>query len=235
MLIGNSLDSSNLIEGTKSSESSDKLEEELGRFLNLLVTQLKNQDPLDPLDANEFTAQLVAFAGVEQQIFANANLEKLLKLEQTNQISALVDFIGSTVEATGRTVPLQDGQAEIGYTMPFGTNTATLTITNSAGLTVFQGDADTSSGKHVFAWDGKNNSGILQPDGAYYVMADISAFGYPNDVAFADFLVEEIGIAVVPGSSFYSEAERGSQQVRFAFCKRIETLEAAASRFAKLT
>ena len=170
MLIGNSLASSNLIEGTKSSESSDKLEEELGRFLNLLVTQLKNQDPLDPLDANEFTSQLVAFAGVEQQIFANANLEKLLKLEQTNQISALVDFIGSTVEATGRTVPLQDGQAEIGYTMPFSANTATLTITNSAGLTVFQGDADTSSGKHVFAWDGKNKSGILQPDGAYNVL-----------------------------------------------------------------
>jgi flagellar basal-body rod modification protein FlgD len=170
MLIGNSLDSSNLIEGTKSSESSDKLEEELGRFLNLLVTQLKNQDPLDPLDANEFTSQLVAFAGVEQQIFANANLEKLLKLEQTNQISALVDFIGSTVEATGRTVPLQDGQAEIGYTMPLGANTATLTITNSAGRTVFQGDADKSSGKHVFAWDGKNKSGILQPDGAYNVL-----------------------------------------------------------------
>ena len=77
--------------------------------------------------------------------------------------------------------------------------------------------------------------GFTVPDGAYYVMADISAFGYPNDVAFADFLVEEIGIAVVPGSSFYSEAERGSQQVRFAFCKRMETLEAAASRFAKLT
>ena len=101
MLIGNSLDSSNLIEGTKSSESSDKLEEELGRFLNLLVTQLKNQDPLDPLDANEFTSQLVAFAGVEQQIFANANLEKLLKLEQTNQISALVDFIGRFLRQRG--------------------------------------------------------------------------------------------------------------------------------------
>ena len=170
MLIGNSLDSSNLIEGTKSSESSAKLDEELNRFLNLLVTQLKNQDPLDPLDASEFTSQLVAFAGVEQQIFANANLEKLLKLEQTNQISALVDFIGTTIEATGRTVPLQDGKAEIGYTMPFNANTATLTITNSAGLTVFQGDADTSSGKHVFAWDGKNNSSILQPDGAYNVL-----------------------------------------------------------------
>lgn len=76
--------------------------------------------------------------------------------------------------------------------------------------------------------------GFTVPDGAYYVMADISAFGYSNDVAFADFLVEEIGIAVVPGSSFYSGLEGGSQQVRFAFCKRTETLKAAASRFAKL-
>ncbi len=76
--------------------------------------------------------------------------------------------------------------------------------------------------------------GFTVPDGAYYVMADISAFGYSDDVAFADFLVEEIGIAVVPGSSFYSEPERGAQQIRFAFCKRRETLEAAASRFEKL-
>ncbi len=76
--------------------------------------------------------------------------------------------------------------------------------------------------------------GFTVPDGAYYVMADISTFGYTDDVAFADFLVEEIGVAVVPGSSFYSAAERGAQQVRFAFCKRRETLEAAASRFEKL-
>ncbi len=170
MLIGNSFSSSPISEGTKSAESDAKLQEELNRFLNLLVTQLKNQDPLDPLDANEFTSQLVAFAGVEQQIFANANLEKLLKLEQTNQISALVDFIGTTIEATGRNVPLQDGQAEIGYTMPTGTDSATITITSSVGLTVFQGNAETSSGKHVFAWDGKNNSGVLQPDGAYNVL-----------------------------------------------------------------
>ena len=76
--------------------------------------------------------------------------------------------------------------------------------------------------------------GFTVPDGAYYVMADISAFGYSDDVAFADFLVEQIGVAVVPGSSFFSEAERGAQQIRFAFCKRRETLEAAASRFEKL-
>ena len=170
MLIGNSLASSNLIEGTKSSESSAKLDEELNRFLNLLVTQLKNQDPLDPLDANEFTSQLVAFAGVEQQIFANSNLEKLLQLEQTNQISALVNFIGTTIEAEGRTVPLENSKAAFTYDMPAGAANGTVTITNSAGLTVFTSDADTTSGKHTFNWDGKNTGGQLQNDGAYNIL-----------------------------------------------------------------
>jgi len=72
------------------------------------------------------------------------------------------------------------------------------------------------------------------PDGAYYVMADISGFGFKDDVEFTRFLIQEIGVAVVPGSSFYHDARLGSQQVRFCFCKKDETLEAAAERFNKL-
>ncbi|HKQ04198.1 MAG TPA: aminotransferase class I/II-fold pyridoxal phosphate-dependent enzyme [Blastocatellia bacterium] len=72
------------------------------------------------------------------------------------------------------------------------------------------------------------------PDGAYYVMTDISAFGYDDDVAFAKFLVKEIGVAVVPGSSFYHEPQLGRHQVRFTFCKREETLAAAEERLQKL-
>jgi len=80
----------------------------------------------------------------------------------------------------------------------------------------------------------RSGFGFTVPDGAYYVMTDISNFGQPDDVAFAGFLVEEIGIAVVPGSSFYSHPELGAQQVRFAFCKRKETLEQAARRLERL-
>ncbi|HZT59737.1 MAG TPA: aminotransferase class I/II-fold pyridoxal phosphate-dependent enzyme [Pyrinomonadaceae bacterium] len=75
---------------------------------------------------------------------------------------------------------------------------------------------------------------VFRPDGAYYIMTDISAFGFRNDVEFTRFLVREIGVAVVPGSSFYSRPELGSQQVRFCFCKKDETLDAAAQRFQKL-
>jgi aminotransferase len=74
----------------------------------------------------------------------------------------------------------------------------------------------------------------FKPRGAYYVMTDISAFGYPDDVSFAQYLVKEIGVATVPGSSFYNDPRDGARQVRFAFCKRDETLDEAARRLRKL-
>lgn len=72
------------------------------------------------------------------------------------------------------------------------------------------------------------------PEGAYYVMTDVSGFGFENDVEFTKHLIREIGVAVVPGSSFYHHKELGSQKVRFCFCKKDETLEAAAERLQKL-
>ena len=72
------------------------------------------------------------------------------------------------------------------------------------------------------------------PDGAYYVMCDISEFGFANDIEFTKHLIREIGVAVVPGSSFYHDSALGSQMVRFCFCKKDETLEAAAERLAKI-
>lgn len=76
------------------------------------------------------------------------------------------------------------------------------------------------------------------PDGAYYIMTDITAFGFPDDTEFTRHLIREIGVACVPGSSFYSNENRtrlgGNQQVRFCFCKKDETLDAAAERLTKL-
>jgi aspartate/methionine/tyrosine aminotransferase len=74
----------------------------------------------------------------------------------------------------------------------------------------------------------------FRPRGAYYVMTDISAFGYADDVSFAKYLVQEIGVATVPGSSFYRDPRDGAKQVRFAFCKKPETLDAAARKLEKL-
>lgn len=76
--------------------------------------------------------------------------------------------------------------------------------------------------------------GCDQPDGAYYLMTDISGFGFANDVSFTEYLIREVGVAVVPGSSFFRRPELGAQMVRFCYCKRDETLERAAERLQRL-
>ena len=75
----------------------------------------------------------------------------------------------------------------------------------------------------------------FKPSGAYYIMTDISAFGFPDDVAFAKYLVKDIGVACVPGSSFFRDSADGSSIVRFTFCKKETTFQAAAERLAKLS
>jgi len=75
---------------------------------------------------------------------------------------------------------------------------------------------------------------VFKPHGAYYIMTDISGFGFPDDVAFAKFLVEKVGVAVVPGSSFYNNARDGATEVRFTFCKKETTLAAAEERLSRL-
>ncbi len=77
--------------------------------------------------------------------------------------------------------------------------------------------------------------GLELPQGAYYVMADISAFGATNDVDFAGFLVKEIGVATVPGSSFFEDKELGRKYVRFCFCKKDATLDLALERLRSLS
>jgi aminotransferase len=72
------------------------------------------------------------------------------------------------------------------------------------------------------------------PRGAYYIMTDIAAFGFADDVAFTRHLIEHVGVAAVPGSSFYSNPADGAQQIRFCFCKTDATLDAAAERLSKL-
>jgi len=74
----------------------------------------------------------------------------------------------------------------------------------------------------------------FKPRGAYYIMTDISGFGFPDDVTFAKYLVKEIGVAAVPGSSFYQDAASGRTHVRFTFCKKESTFQAAAERLEKL-
>ena len=80
----------------------------------------------------------------------------------------------------------------------------------------------------------RHNFTCYKPYGAYYIMTDISAFGFSDDVEFARYLVKDVGVAAVPGSSFYKEPARGRTKLRFCFCKRDETLMEADRRLEKL-
>jgi len=102
--------------------------------------------------------------------------------------------------------------------------------------TYFNGLSAEYAGRRTAALEILENAGFrcFLPKGAYYIMADISGFGFPNDVAFARHLVEHVGVAAVPGSSFYHNSNAGSQQIRFCFCKKYETLSAAGAKLAQL-
>ena len=155
------------LDGSKSAASGEKLQEDLNRFLNLLVTQLQNQDPLDPMDANEFTSQLVQFASVEQQIYQNANLEKLLNVTENGQVAAMVDYLGAIAETSGNAFPLESGQAAATYTLGEGVVSTTVAVKDAAGRVMFVAPGETAAGRHTFTWNGEDSSGQALPDGAY--------------------------------------------------------------------
>ena len=176
-------------EGSQSGAASAKIQEELNRFLILLVTQLKNQDPLDPMDANEFTSQLVSFANVEQQIHQNANLEELIKLQQSSQIAAIVNYIGTRVEAETKHTVLEDGAAEFTYSMDENAGDVTINIKDSSGTTVFVGDGETGAGKHSFVWDGLGFAGMPQREGTYTVSVTALDSGDRSELGFDTLMI----------------------------------------------
>ena len=159
-----------------------KLDEDLNRFLNLLITQLQNQDPLDPLDANEFTSQLVQFASVEQQIYQNANLEKLVTGQQNTQVAAMVSYLGTTIEAAGDTMALENGKAVMTYALGENAHETTIAVKNASGEVVAVATGETTTGRHTFEWDGRDSDGAPVADGPYTV--EVSA--QRSDGSFVD-------------------------------------------------
>jgi flagellar basal-body rod modification protein FlgD len=139
-------------------------------FLQLLTTQLKNQNPLDPLDTNQFTQQLVEFAQVEQQMKSNDQLASLVSLEKSAQTTTALAYVGATVVVDGSTAQLTGGNANwsLNVTKP---STATITIKDSTGQNVYTGTVAVNPGAQNFTWNGRGNDGRLWPDGNYTLTA----------------------------------------------------------------
>jgi flagellar basal-body rod modification protein FlgD len=157
--------------------SKAKLATDFDQFLLLLTAQLQNQDPLDPLNSNEFVQQLVSFTGVEQAIATNANLESLIAMNRAAQAASAVSYLGTTVEATGNRVALANGEARFLYTLPENASSTSILIADESGDTVFVGKGNITAGEHGFVWDGRDANGVPQPDGIY----KITVSGFSSD------------------------------------------------------
>ncbi len=152
----------------KSATDTNSLTNNFQTFLTLLTTQLKNQNPLDPLDTNQFTQQLVQFAQVEQQIKQNSQLETLISIEKSAQQTTALAFVGSTVAIDGQTAALTNKHAAWTFNVPKPIS-ATVTIKNSTGQTVYNGSFSMNTGTQTFEWDGRDGQGVQWPDGNYTI------------------------------------------------------------------
>lgn len=140
-------------------------------FLTLLTTQLQNQNPLDPLDTNQFTQQLVQFAGVEQQLKTNDQLQSLITLQQTAQSTQALGFVGKVAVVDGSTATLSNSSAVWDLNVAKD-STVQVNITNSTGQTVFSSSYQVKAGDNqAFGWDGKGTDGTQWPDGKYTMTA----------------------------------------------------------------
>jgi flagellar basal-body rod modification protein FlgD len=140
-------------------------------FLTLLTTQLQNQNPLDPLDTNQFTQQLVEFAGVQQQLNTNDSLATLVSLQQTAQSTQALGFVGKTAVVNGSTAEMTNSTATWQLSVPTA-STVNVTITASNGQTVFTGSYQAAAGNNQpFTWNGQGSDGTTEPAGNYTLTA----------------------------------------------------------------
>lgn len=139
-------------------------------FLKLLTTQLKSQDPLSPMDATQFTEQLVQFTGVEQAIKTNDAIGQLVALMKGQEIARSVDYLGAEIEAGGDTIHLAaEGDADVHYRLDQQATAVEIQIRDGAGNLVSQGSGPTGVGSHRQSWDGRDQNGRRLPEGYYRV------------------------------------------------------------------
>jgi flagellar basal-body rod modification protein FlgD len=153
---------------TNSANSGQTLASNFQTFLQLLTTQLKNQNPLDPLDTNQFTQQLVQFAQVEQQLKSNDQLATLVSLQKTAQSTAALGFVGAKVVVDGATARLANNQATWSFSVDKPA-AATVNIKSATGQVAYSGTFTINPGAQQFVWDGRGADGTLWPSGDYTI------------------------------------------------------------------
>lgn len=169
--VSSASNSPTFVSGGQTTLNNSALASNFQSFLTLLTTQLKNQNPLEPLNTNEFTQQLVQFAGVEQQLKMNDTLSSLLTLNKTNTMTNALNFVGKTVTADGSTTKLASGRADWRISLPRDARAVTITIKDKDGNVVFTEQKPMTAGTNSYVWNGKTSTGSIAPDGEYTLTA----------------------------------------------------------------
>jgi len=165
---------------------SQQLAGNFNTFLKLLTSQLQHQDPLNPLDTNQFTQQLVEFASVEQQVNMNSNLQTLISMQQSTESLQALQLVGANVTINSNTATLSKATgspATWGFSSP-SPATGAVTITSSTGQVALTGTISLSAGSQSFTWNGQGNNGVAWPDGNYTLSINATgANGQPVTVS----------------------------------------------------
>lgn len=152
--------------------SRKSIAEDFDTFLSILTTQLKNQNPLDPMDTNQFTQQLVQFTGVEQQLKTNEYLETMMLSSQNQINSQAVNYVGKTVVASGATTDLVDGKATWIYKIAEASDNVSVTIKDESGSVVHSQNLSMQQGTDQIVWDGSTDAGGKRTSGQYTITID---------------------------------------------------------------
>jgi flagellar basal-body rod modification protein FlgD len=152
----------------KTTDPLSSLSSNFGDFLNLLLTQLQNQDPTSPMDANSFTNELVEFSSVEQQINTNTSLGQLIQLTQVADVTQSSAILGKQVTVQSTQIPLQNGTGTLEFTAP-SAEPVSITVQDANGHTLQQTNVNAAQGVNAWSWNGANSNGQMLPDGAYTV------------------------------------------------------------------
>lgn len=151
-------------------------------FLNLLISELKNQNPLDATSTTDFINQLTSYATYDQQSSLNSSMTSLASSFSSLVTLNSVNYIGHTVEAKTDTATLTDSSATYGYSLSSAASDVAISIKDSSGNTVWSGSGTGNAGSNTFTWDGKTTNGTQLADGGQYTMSVTATDSAGNSV-----------------------------------------------------
>lgn len=184
----NATQTSSSSSSSSSSSTSDAQSTLIGNydtFLKILTAQLQNQDPTAPVDASQFTQQLVQYSQVEQQLATNSKLDSILTDLNSNGVTPLLSYMGQYTESTTKDdLVVQNGTALLAYDLPSEAQTVTLSVQDDSGNVIATVDAPTAKGLNRIAWDGGLDAGGTASDGVYkFVLTAKNSSGDTIDVS----------------------------------------------------